>query len=136
MPVVATRSSSGHAPAPDQVQHLADARLAGQAAVLEHRADAAGADGVGRGTAQHLDGAGVRAQQPEDGADGGGLPGAVGAEQRDGLTAADVQVEAVDGEDVSVADGQVGDVEGVGRHATSVLVSEVSAVVRDVAISV
>src|SRR3712207_8401538 len=40
-------------------QHLAGARLAGQAVVLEHRADAARADGVGRGAAEHPDGARV-----------------------------------------------------------------------------
>ena len=115
------------------MQHLADARLAGQAAVLQHRADAARADGVGRGAAEHPDGARVGVQQAEDGADGGGLARAVGAEQRHGLAAVDVQVEAVDGEHVAVADGQVGEGEGVGRHATSLLVSAAPAVVRDVA---
>ena len=62
MPAVATRSSSGQASLPqpaqaaaDQVEDLADARLAGQAAVLEHRADAAGTDGVLRAAAEHPD---------------------------------------------------------------------------------
>jgi hypothetical protein len=46
-----------------------------------------------------------------------------------------VQVEAVDGEHVAVADGQVGEGEGVGEHTTSVLVRTPSAVVQDVATS-
>jgi hypothetical protein len=70
-----------------------------QPARLEHGADRAGPDGVGRGQAVELDLAGVGLGQPEQHLDGGRLAGPVRAEQRDDLAAVDREVEGVDGGD-------------------------------------
>ena len=137
MPAVATRSSSGHDCGklrPHQVQHLADARLGRQPAVLQHRADAARPDGVARTPAEHADRPGRGVEQPEDGVDDGGLAGPVGAEQGDGLAGRDDQVEVGHGDGVAVADGEPGDLQG-GRsdHALSVARTPGRQVVRNVA---
>ena len=121
IPAVATRSSSGQdgrEAAADQVRAPRRPRLAGQAAVLQHRADAAGPDRVVRAPAEHAGPAGRRVQQPQDGVDDGGLAGPVGAEQGHRLAGGDGEVEIVDGERVAVADGQSGDRRGRGRRVT------------------
>ena len=74
-------------------QQLDDADVAHHAAVLQHRADAAGGDGFVRTGAEHGDAAAIRCQQAKDHADGGGLPCAVGAEQGGGLAATNRQRE-------------------------------------------
>ena len=99
-------------PQPAEGQHLADDAPHRQPPVLQHRADAAGTDRVARPPAEHPDRAGHRVQQAQDGVDGGGLAGPVGAEQRDGLPGRDDEVEIVDGDRVAVADRQAGDREG------------------------
>ena len=89
--------------------------------MLEHRADGAGADGVARATAEHAHGTGGRVEQAQDGVDHGGLARPVRAEEGDGLSGGDDEVEVGHGEGVAVADGEPGDLQG-GRwgHALSV----------------
>jgi hypothetical protein len=48
-------------------------------------------------------------QEAEDGVDDRGLTGPVGPEQSDRLTGRDLEAQAVDGQDVPVADGEPGD---------------------------
>jgi hypothetical protein len=52
--------------------------------------------------AEDLDGARVGTQESFADLDGGGLSGAVGTEEAEALTAADLEVERVDGNDVGV----------------------------------
>ncbi|HEV7760917.1 MAG TPA: hypothetical protein VGO78_18055 [Acidimicrobiales bacterium] len=80
-------------------EQLADAQVADQAPGLEHGADRAGGDGLGRGTSleQHL--APVGRGQAEQHVEGGGLAGAVGSEQGHDLAVADGQVEVAHGPD-------------------------------------
>ena len=110
---------------PGQLQHLVDAQrprverghhrhqlahgeVAQQAAGLQHRADAAGRDRVGRRAAEERHRPGVGLGEPEQHVDGGGLAGAVGAEQRDRLARRDRDVDAA-----HRADGPVGRAEGL-----------------------
>jgi hypothetical protein len=137
--VGSSSSSSGGAPAgrgaaaPDQAEHLADPGLSRQAAVLQHRAHPAGPDGLRGRRAEQPDGARGRPDEPEGGVHRGGLAGAVHAEQRDGLTGGDVQVEAVHGQRVAVADGQFLGLESRGRrHAQSLAARPTRPAVRDV----
>ena len=80
-----------------QVDDLAAGEVAPQGDVSGDVRDAAvQLDRVAPGVpAEQLGGAGVGAQQSEQDADGGGLPGAVGAEEAVDLTGLDVEVEAV-----------------------------------------
>ena len=78
---------------------LRGGELTGEAALLEHDADprpdgGALLEGV---VAEHPDGAAAGRGQPLDELQGGGLAGAVGAEQGEQLAAADGEVDAADG---------------------------------------
>ncbi len=76
-----------------QHEQLAHGDLGDQPAALQHRADQAGPDRLARRTAEDRDLAGVRAGQAEQHVDGGGLAGAVRAEQGHGLPGDDVEVD-------------------------------------------
>ena len=103
-----------------EVDGLPDADLVGELALLELDAD----DAVElvavalRVEPEHADRARVGRPQPADGLDGGGLAGAVGAEDGEDLARLDREGDAVDGRPVAVALGEVGDFDDV--HAPSV----------------
>jgi hypothetical protein len=78
--------------------------------------DQAVADGVVRVAAEDLDGAGARRAEAEHHVDRAGLAGAVRAEERDDLAAADGEVDAVDGLDGAEVLGEPGEVEGGGTR--------------------
>ena len=82
-----------------QVEHLAGPRRGVAAAALQHHADARPQPRVvgDRVQPEHLDGAGVGADEALAHLDGRGLAGAVGAEQRQHLGGVHVEVEAGDG---------------------------------------
>ena len=92
-----------------------------QADVLEGPGDASGGDLVGVETEQRLtlehDVAGGRRDHPRDHVEKGGLPGAVGADDRDDLSLVDMEVEI--GECVETTEGhaQVLNVEQTFAHA-------------------
>lgn len=75
----------------DEPDDLLDRDVLHQATALQHGADPAPGDRLLRGRAEEPDRAGVRGAQAEEQIEGGGLSGAVGAEERHGL--AGVQVE-------------------------------------------
>jgi hypothetical protein len=86
-----------------RTRRLTDADVARQAGRLEHRSDATTADGLARGLADERRLARTRLEQPKHQADGSGLAGAVGSEQRDGLAGLDGQVDTVECDDVAEA---------------------------------
>jgi hypothetical protein len=61
---------------------------------------------AGHGPAEHLDAPGGGEHQAEQHAHGGGLAGAVGAEEAEQVALADLQVDAVHGDDAAVPLGQ------------------------------
>jgi hypothetical protein len=78
----------------------------------DHGADLVGlADGV---EARHLDAAGVGLAQALDHLEGGGLAGAVGAEDAEDLAGADVEVDAGDGGEAFVAFDEAADLDDRG----------------------
>ena len=73
------------------------------------------------GAAEHLDLAGVAVDEPLADLDGRRLPRAVGAEEAEALPRADVEVEAIDRDDVAIglpegANGECGAVVACGLH--------------------
>jgi hypothetical protein len=87
-----------------------------EAARLQDRADHAGRRRqLPVGSAAEGGRAGGRGDHAEEHPQGGGLPGAVGAEEADHRALLDLEAEAVDGEDVAEAFGESVDVDG--RHA-------------------
>ncbi len=97
-----------------QSQGLAHREVVGEAGLLADHGDGAGEfaavlPGV---AAEDVDGARGGAAQPHRGLDGGGLPGAVGAEEREELAGGDGEGDAVDGGEGPVAAGEVADLDG------------------------
>ena len=86
-----------------EVHELADPRAGRQPRGLEHRPDAARPDRVVRGHAQRGGPSARRLEQPEHDADRGGLAGAVGPEQGDGLAGLDGDADVVEGAGVAEA---------------------------------
>lgn len=86
----------------DEPDDLLDRDVLHQAAALQHRADPAPGDRLLRGRTEEPDRAGVRGAQAEEQIEGGGLSGAVGAEERHGLAGVQVEGEPVDGAHVPV----------------------------------
>ena len=60
--------------------------------------------------------AGIGADEAGDGVDEGRLAGAVGADQAEDLAGSDVEVDAVEGDDATEADGEVAHLEGGARE--------------------
>lgn len=86
-----------------ELDQLAYGHVLHQAAALQHRADLAGVDGLRGRHAEEADRAGVGVAQAEQQVEGGGLAGAVGAEQGDRLTGVQPQRQVGHGTDVAVA---------------------------------
>ncbi len=95
----------------EELDGLADAQPVGQARALELAADERPELlGVAqRLQPEHLDRAAVRPAQSLDALDGGGLAGAVGADQPDDLSGVHVEVEVVDDHAAAVRLGQAAD---------------------------
>ena len=101
---------------PEHPDRLGDREHAEVAGVLQHDADP--------GPPLPIRGAGVRAEHPHltrvacamalEDLDGGGLPGAVGPEDRDDLAVRDVQVDVADGGQPAVGLAQPADLDGRG----------------------
>ena len=87
--------------------------------LLQRDAEARAQPGLvgGPAAAEHLHVAGGGLVEPLEDLDGGGLAGAVGAEQAEALAAAHDEVEAVDGDDVAVALDEAVHFDGVLAHA-------------------
>ena len=71
-----------------RADQLGDRDLVHQAAALQHRADPPADDRLARGGAEDADRAAVGLLETEQQVEGGGLAGAVGAQERDGLARA------------------------------------------------
>ena len=99
------RQAEGHGmrvePA-SEVDDLADGDADRQAADLEHRPDPTGFDRVPRRQAEHGDTAAVRVEESEHQPDRRRLPGPVRPEQGDRGPTRDRQVDAVEGQDLTV----------------------------------
>src|SRR5439155_18083626 len=109
---------------PEEAQELADAQPLGQRQVSGGEADAPGGGAAVAGQAEpgDLDPTRVRRDDAEEHEQGRGLTGAVGPEERDALTGADCQVDAVDGSDALVLldePASAQDVAVEGRHDAS-----------------
>ena len=105
----------------EQVERLADAQPVGQLGLLELRAEElAQRGGVRRGVVpEDADGPAVALPEPLDALDGGGLAGAVGAEDPEDLALLDGERHVLDGHVLSVALVQVVDLDDA--HGWSVL---------------
>jgi hypothetical protein len=90
----------------DHRDQLAHAQVLDQCPGLQHAADGAGRDRLGGRLPEQRHRAGIRPGQAEHHLDRGGLAGAVRAEDGDGLTGGDGQVDRTDGVDVAVRLGQ------------------------------
>jgi len=96
-----------------------DAHLAEQLALLRHQRHAHGDEMLDFDVALHfaleLDLA-LRGQQAHDGAQHGGLAGAVGADHRDDLPGGNLQVDVMQRLDLAVGDAQIIYLQDGGRH--------------------
>ena len=96
-------------------EHAADGHLLVEAALLGEVADAV-VRGAGAALAEHFHRAGVGVEDVENGADGGGLAGAVGADEAVGATGGDGEREAADGGVRAEGLGDVGEPDRGGRR--------------------
>ena len=89
----------------DEVDDFLDPQGRGQPGLLRGGPQSAASGGLAGVAAEELDRSGGRPAQPGEQLQQGGLPGAVGAEQPEQLPGRDVQRDAVEGDDRSVAAG-------------------------------
>jgi hypothetical protein len=103
----------------DHGDELAHAQVLDQRPGLQHPADGAGRDRLGRRHPEQRHRAGVRPGQAEHDLDRGGLAGAVRAEQGDRLTGGDGQVDRTDRPHAAVGFGQPGQHDARARSKSS-----------------